>query len=99
MFAGYYCAYCVKLSKFLIFWPQNSDFVDDTLNTLKFAERASHVFFKFIFAYIYYIEKIFTKVSPNQINATDDALIQKLQKEVNNLRKIYLIFLIFRSNI
>ena len=46
------------------------EFVDETLNTLKFAERAKH---------------IVTEVKANKIEAVDAELIGKLQKEVNNI--------------
>jgi len=40
---------------------------DETISTLKFADRA---------------KKILTKVSANQVDAADDALVLKLQREI-----------------
>jgi|TARA_B110001469_G_C9336935_1_gene178980 kinesin family protein 3/17 len=44
-----------------------SDYAAETISTLKFADRA---------------KQIMVKVSANAINAADDALVSKLQKEV-----------------
>jgi hypothetical protein len=44
-----------------------SDYASETISTLKFADRA---------------KQIMVKVSANSINAADDALVSKLQKEV-----------------
>ena len=47
--------------------------MEETISTLKFADRA---------------KKIMVKVSANEVNAADDALIMKLQKEVQHLKEI-----------
>jgi hypothetical protein len=47
--------------------------VEESISTLKFADRAAQVM---------------VKVSANEISANDDALIQKLQKEVMHLKEI-----------
>ena len=49
------------------------DHSEETISTLKFADRA---------------KKIMTKVSANQISAADDALVLKLQKEIQHLKEI-----------
>lgn len=49
------------------------DHSEETISTLKFADRA---------------KKIMTKVSQNQISAQDDALVAKLQKEIQHLKDI-----------
>lgn len=49
------------------------DHTDETISTLKFADRA---------------KKILTKVTANQISAIDDALVLKLQKEIVHLKDI-----------
>lgn len=46
---------------------------DETISTLKFADRA---------------KKILMKVSANQVNAADDALVMKLQREILHLKDI-----------
>jgi hypothetical protein len=46
---------------------------DETISTLKFADRA---------------KQVMVKVSANEMNAVDDALIIKLQKEVQHLKEI-----------
>lgn len=46
---------------------------DETISTLKFADRA---------------KKILMKVSANQVNAADDALVVKLQREIQHLKDI-----------
>jgi len=43
------------------------DCSDETISTLKFADRA---------------KQVMVKVSANEVNAADDALVLKLQKEV-----------------
>lgn len=50
-----------------------SDYAAETISTLKFADRA---------------KQIMVKVSANSINAADDALVSKLQKEVQHLKEI-----------
>jgi hypothetical protein len=50
-----------------------SDFAAETISTLKFADRA---------------KQIMVKVSANQVNAADDALVLKLQREVQHLKEI-----------
>ena len=47
--------------------------IEETISTMKFADRA---------------KQIMTNAKVNEINAQDDALIQKLQKEVQNLREL-----------
>lgn len=47
--------------------------IEETISTMKFADRA---------------KQIMTNAKVNEINAYDDALIQKLQKEVQNLREM-----------
>ena len=49
------------------------DHSEETISTLKFADRA---------------KKIMTKTSANQISAADDALVLKLQKEIQHLKDI-----------
>jgi len=51
----------------------HSEFVDETLSTLKFADRTKCVSMK---------------ISKNEINAQDDALVQKLQKEIQYLKDL-----------
>lgn len=51
----------------------NADHVEETISTLKFADRA---------------KKILTKVTANQISAADDALVMKLQREITHLKDI-----------
>lgn len=46
---------------------------DETLSTLKFADRAKEIMFK---------------VTANEINANDDALISRLRQEIQHLRDI-----------
>lgn len=46
---------------------------EETISTLKFADRA---------------KQILVKVQANEMNAADDALIQKLQKEIQHLKEI-----------
>lgn len=49
------------------------DFIDETLSTLKFADRTKFVTMK---------------VTKNEINAQDDILVQKLQKEISYLKDL-----------
>ncbi|CDW74044.1 kinesin motor domain containing protein [Stylonychia lemnae] len=49
------------------------DYIEETISTLKFADRAQNVQMK---------------ISKNEINAQDDALIQKLQKEIQHLKDL-----------
>ena len=49
------------------------DHSEETISTLKFADRA---------------KKIMTKVSANAVSAQDDALVNKLQKEIQHLKDI-----------
>jgi hypothetical protein len=49
------------------------DNIEETISTLKFADRA---------------KQIMVKVQANEMAATDDAYIQKLQKEVQHLKEI-----------
>ncbi|CDW90867.1 kinesin motor domain containing protein [Stylonychia lemnae] len=49
------------------------DNIDESISTLKFADRA---------------KQVMTNVKVNEINAHDDALVQKLQKEVQALREV-----------
>lgn len=49
------------------------DHSDETISTLKFADRA---------------KQIMTKVSANSVSASDDALVLKLQKEITHLKDI-----------
>jgi hypothetical protein len=49
------------------------DFIDETISTLKFADRA---------------KRVSMKIKKNEINARDDALIQKLQKEIVYLKDL-----------
>ena len=49
------------------------DHSEETISTLKFADRA---------------KKIMTKVVANQVSAADDALVTKLQKEIQHLKEI-----------
>jgi len=51
----------------------NREYVDESINTLKFAERAKH---------------IVTEVKANKIEAQDAELVQKLQKEIKYLKEI-----------
>lgn len=46
---------------------------DETISTLKFADRA---------------KRILQKVSANQVSAADDALVLKLQREIQHLKEI-----------
>ena len=46
---------------------------DETISTLKFADRA---------------KKILMKISANQVDAADDALVVKLQREIQHLKDI-----------
>ena len=46
---------------------------EDTISTLKFADRA---------------KQVMSTVKANEVNASDDALVQKLQKEVQHLREV-----------
>ncbi len=48
------------------------DCAEESISTLKFADRA---------------KQVMVKVKANEVNATDDALVQKLQKEVQHLRE------------
>ena len=50
-----------------------SDFVSETISTLKFADRA---------------KQIMIKVQANAVSAADDALVLKLQREVQHLKDI-----------
>lgn len=50
-----------------------ADHSEESISTLKFADRA---------------KKILQKVSANQINAADDALVLKLQREITHLKDI-----------
>ena len=50
-----------------------TDHVSETISTLKFADRA---------------KQILIKVSANTVSATEDALVLKLQKEVQHLKEI-----------
>lgn len=50
-----------------------SEFVSETISTLKFADRA---------------KQIMVKVQANQVSAADDFLVQKLQREVQHLKEI-----------
>ncbi len=50
-----------------------SDCAEETISTLKFADRA---------------KQILVKVQANEMNADDDARIQQLQKEVQYLKDI-----------
>jgi len=50
-----------------------SDCAEETISTLKFADRA---------------KEVMSVVKANEINASDDALVQKLQKEVQHLREV-----------
>eukprot|EP00347_Sterkiella_histriomuscorum_P022281 403331039 len=49
------------------------DNIEETISTLKFADRA---------------KQVMAVVKVNEINAQDDALVQKLQKEVQTLREV-----------
>ncbi|TNV86797.1 hypothetical protein FGO68_gene1664 [Halteria grandinella] len=49
------------------------DFIDETLSTIKFADRTKFVTMK---------------VTKNEINAQDDILVQKLQKEISYLKDL-----------
>lgn len=49
------------------------DNIEETISTLKFADRA---------------KQVMTRVKANEINTMDDALVQKLQREVQNLREV-----------
>ena len=49
------------------------DNVDETISTLKFADRA---------------KRVMSRVKANELNASDDALVKKLQKEVQHLRDL-----------
>jgi kinesin family protein 11 len=50
-----------------------SDCTEDTISTLKFADRA---------------KQVMSIVKANEMNASDDALVQKLQKEVQHLKEV-----------
>lgn len=50
-----------------------SDCAEETISTLKFADRA---------------KEVMSVVKANEVNASDDALVQKLQKEVQHLREV-----------
>ena len=50
-----------------------SEWTEETISTLKFADRA---------------KEVMSTVKANEVNASDDALVQKLQKEVQHLREI-----------
>ncbi|KAL4438950.1 hypothetical protein ABPG74_016670 [Tetrahymena malaccensis] len=50
-----------------------SNSLEETLSTLKFAERAQH---------------ITLKIKPNEINASDFQIVQKLQREINYLKDL-----------
>ena len=50
-----------------------NDWAEETISTLKFADRA---------------KEVMTRVKANEVNASDDALVQKLQKEVQHLREV-----------
>lgn len=50
-----------------------SDCTEDTISTLKFADRA---------------KQVMSTVKANEVNASDDALVQKLQKEVQHLKEV-----------
>lgn len=50
-----------------------SDWIEETISTLKFADRA---------------KQVMSTVKINEINASDDALVQKLNREVKHLREI-----------
>lgn len=61
------------------------------MNTIKFAERArlvSNLYGRLMIDNEMYFSQIVTKVSQNQISATDDQLVQKLKKEVILLKKL-----------
>lgn len=47
--------------------------IEETISTLKFADRA---------------KEVMSVVKANEVNASDDALVQKLQKEVQHLREV-----------
>ena len=49
------------------------DCAEETISTLKFADRA---------------KQVMVRAKINEINAADDALVQKLQKEVMHLREV-----------
>jgi hypothetical protein len=49
------------------------DCVEETISTTKFADRA---------------KRVMVRVKANEISATDDALVRKLQKEVQYLKTI-----------
>ena len=49
------------------------DNIEETVSTLKFADKA---------------KQVMQTVKANEINAADDALVHKLQKEVQNLREL-----------
>ncbi|CDW85964.1 kinesin motor domain containing protein [Stylonychia lemnae] len=49
------------------------DNIEETISTLKFADRA---------------KQVMATIRANEINAADDALVQKLQKEVQTLREV-----------
>lgn len=51
----------------------NADCSDESLSTLKFADRA---------------KSVMVKVKANEVNASDDALVAKLQREVQHLREV-----------
>jgi len=50
-----------------------SECASETISTLKFADRA---------------KQIMVKVQANSVSAADDALVMKLQKEVQHLKEI-----------
>ena len=46
---------------------------EESISTLKFADRA---------------KQVMVRVKANEVKASDDALVQKLQKEVQHLREV-----------
>ena len=50
-----------------------SNYIEETINTLKFADRA---------------KQVMVKIKKNEISATNDLLVTKLQKEIQHLRSI-----------
>ena len=51
----------------------NPDYIEETISTLKFADRA---------------KQVMVKVKKNEINATNDQLVLKLQREIQHLKSI-----------
>lgn len=49
----------------------SSDFIEETINTLKFADRA---------------KQVMVKIKKNEISATNDQLVTKLQREIQHLK-------------